>query len=60
MWQWFLANGDKVLAGLTAVSSVVANMSDLFDPGIIKWVTFASALATVIHNTLLPEPTKTS
>ena len=46
--SWFAANGDKLLAFFTGACAL-AQAGNLVEGPAIKWLTFASALATLAH-----------
>jgi hypothetical protein len=54
-WQWFLANGDKLLAFATAEVALLQSMGALNQGG-MKYATVILASLTLAHNTFLPEP----
>jgi hypothetical protein len=52
LWQWFLANGDKILAASTGIVGTLQAAGVISTP----WATPILASLTFIHNTFLPEP----
>jgi hypothetical protein len=55
-WQWFLKDGDKILAAATGITATL-NASGVIASA---WATPILATLTFIHNTFLPEPAATA
>ncbi len=53
-WQWFLKNGDKLLAWATGVLAA-AQTQGLMDEKTFNWVMLVMGSLIALHNTFLPE-----
>lgn len=56
LWQWFLAHGDKLLAGVST-ALLALQQSGTIPP---SWVPAVTAVLAVLHTVVLPEPTASS